>query len=196
MLYLIGFDWKLLFELVSTSVAVAVNTTPVAFSLNEWTGLKDTGCYKTVSEKASEKVGNYSLSNFNSCECTAEEQRQLSIVHPTVPFRDGYGWTSINGCNIDKDSNLRNSRNLTNLSVIHQLWERPYLTVPYLGRGKSNAVLESQLQQGELANNRKSINPSTEVSYANYTQTPMIPSLKATINNPANLVEGVAAEGC
>ena len=36
MLYLIGFDWKLLFELVSTSVAVAVNTTPVAFSLNEW----------------------------------------------------------------------------------------------------------------------------------------------------------------
>ena len=64
-----------------------------------------------------------------------------------------------------------------------------------MGRGKSNAVLESQLQQGELANNRKSINPSTEVSYANYTQTPMIPSLKATINNPANLVEGVAAEG-
>ena len=28
-----------------------------------------------------------------------------------------------------------------------------------------------------------------------YSQTPMIPSLQATISNPSNLVEGVAAEG-
>ena len=55
--------------------------------------------------------------------------------------------------------------------------------------------LESQLQQGELANNRKTINPSTEVSYLNYSQTPLIPSLKSTVTNPANLVESVAAEG-
>jgi len=28
-----------------------------------------------------------------------------------------------------------------------------------------------------------------------YRNTPMIPSLKATVQNPANLVEGVAADG-
>ena len=75
------------------------------------------------------------------------------------------------------------------------LYERPFLTVPFLGRGSSHPVLESQLQQGELANNRKSINPSSEMSHLKYRHTPMIPSLKSSVTNPANLVEGVAAEG-
>ena len=73
--------------------------------------------------------------------------------------------------------------------------QRPFSTVPYLGRGQSNPVMESQIQQGELANNRKSITQSTELSFINYHNTPMIPTLKSTINNPANLVEGVAEKG-
>jgi hypothetical protein len=73
--------------------------------------------------------------------------------------------------------------------------ERPYLTVPYLGRGKCDPILESQIQQGDFANNKKSINPSSEVCYSAYYNTPMLPSLKATINNPANLIEDSAAEG-
>ena len=55
--------------------------------------------------------------------------------------------------------------------------------------------METHLQQGELSNNKKSVNPSSEISYSKYSQTPMIPSLKMTITNPANLIEGVAAEG-
>jgi hypothetical protein len=73
--------------------------------------------------------------------------------------------------------------------------ERPFATVPYLGRGKSNAVVESQLVQGDLQTTRKSINPSSEVSYLGYSQTPMLKSLKSTISNPSNLVEGVAVKG-
>jgi hypothetical protein len=59
----------------------------------------------------------------------------------------------------------------------------------------SDAVLEAQIQQGDLANNRKSAFPSAEFSYGPYLFTPLVPSLKATISNPANLVEGVAADG-
>ena len=59
----------------------------------------------------------------------------------------------------------------------------------------SDPEMESQIQQGELANNRKSITQSSELSYINYHNTPMIPSLQTTINNPANLVEGVAEKG-
>lgn len=64
-----------------------------------------------------------------------------------------------------------------------------------MGRGMNNPVLESQIQQGDYALNKKSINPLSEISYVPYYNTPMIPSLEATITNPANLVEGVAAEG-
>ena len=35
----------------------------------------------------------------------------------------------------------------------------------------------------------------SEKSYANYHSTPLIPAIKDTVTNPANLVEGVASEG-
>ena len=35
----------------------------------------------------------------------------------------------------------------------------------------------------------------TEKSFQQYVETPLVPSLQATIQNPANLVEGVAAKG-
>ena len=73
--------------------------------------------------------------------------------------------------------------------------ERLFLTVPYLGRGPSNPVLESQIQQGEHLMNRKSLDPNSEVSHSDFLFTPLIPSLEASLTNPANLVEGVAAEG-
>ena len=133
------------------------------------------------------------LNNFFSQDCNMSRPIEFATSQPNVFFKGG-NQVGAGGCNIDENSELHIS-DLSRDRCRISLFQRPYLTVPYLGRGKSNAVLESQLQQGELANNRKSINPSTEVSYANYTQTPMIPSLKATINNPANLVEGVAAEG-
>ena len=75
------------------------------------------------------------------------------------------------------------------------LWQRPFATVPYLGRGSSNPVLESNIQQGELANNKKTISGTSEMSVLQHSNTPLIPSLQSTISNPSNLVEGVSAEG-
>ena len=54
---------------------------------------------------------------------------------------------------------------------------------------------QPQIQQGDFANNKKSINPSSEVSYLKYSQTPMLPTLQSTITNPANLIENNAADG-
>jgi hypothetical protein len=56
-------------------------------------------------------------------------------------------------------------------------------------------MLESQMQQGDFANNKKSINPTSEICYSQYAQTPLLPTVKATISNPANLIESSAAEG-
>ena len=75
------------------------------------------------------------------------------------------------------------------------LFQRPFATVPFLGRGESNSILESQIQQGDMVQNRKSINTTAEISYIPYTNYPLLPSIQATVTNPANLVEGVAADG-
>ena len=100
----------------------------------------------------------------------------------------------INGCNIDENSSLLMTDLLKPKDRI-MLMQRSFLTVPFLGRGRCDIITESQMQQGDFANNRKSVNPSSEISHMTYRNTPMIPSLHATITNPANLIEGVAAEG-
>lgn len=100
----------------------------------------------------------------------------------------------IGGFNIDENTTLSRS-SIVKSKCRLSLMERPFATVPFLGRGKQNAAVESQIIQGDLQTTRKSINPSSEVSYLGYSQTPMLSSLKSTISNPSNLVEGVAVQG-
>jgi hypothetical protein len=117
----------------------------------------------------------------------------FATSQPNINFT-GSRQLSVGGTNIAESSSLLIndiSRSKCRISLL----ERPYLTIPYLGRGKCDPMLESQMQQGDFANNKKSINPSSEVCYTPYYNTPMIPSLQATINNPANLIESSAAEG-
>jgi len=46
-----------------------------------------------------------------------------------------------------------------------QLFSRPFITVPYLGRGSCDPTLESQLQQGEYIRNKKSVSNVEEKSF-------------------------------
>ena len=40
-----------------------------------------------------------------------------------------------------------------------------------------------------MVTNKKSVNPLMEKSFSSHSQYPLLPSLEATIQNPANLVE-------
>jgi len=162
------------------------------YTFNTLTRIGDDSCDLSQRNMQDVSAANYLLTNFRP-QCSMQNAVDFATAQPAVNFK-GSNQVGIGGCNIDDNSQIL----ITDLSrgkCKIDLLQRPYVTVPYLGRGKSNANLESQLQQGELANNRKTINPSTEVSYLNYSQTPLIPSLKSTVTNPANLVESVAAEG-
>ena len=66
---------------------------------------------------------------------------------------------------------------------------------PYLGRGSVNPVEESELQQGEMITNKRSITRLSEKSYLQYSNTPLMNNIKERITNPAYSVEGVASEG-
>ena len=133
----------------------------------------------------------YLLDNFRPA-CPMTNALDFATNQLNVNFT-GSHQVGIGGCNIDESSDL-SLRDLSRGKSKLSLFQRPFLTVPFLGRGKCDPVLEAQLQQGDLANNKKSINPSSEVGYAQYAQTPMIPSLRATVCNPANLIESVAAK--
>ncbi len=66
-----------------------------------------------------------------------------------------------------------------------QLMQRPYMTVPYLGRGYSNPVLESQLQQGETIRGKQSVSTVTEQSFLNYSLYPTDEAMMDRVNNPS-----------
>jgi hypothetical protein len=138
------------------------------------------------------EFANYILDSFRPS-CPMNSAIDFATSQPNINFT-GSRQISVGGANIAESSKLLIndiSRSKCRISLL----ERPYLTIPYLGRGKCDPMLESQMQQGDFANNKKSINPSSEVCYTPYYNTPMIPSLQATINNPVNLIESSAAEG-
>ena len=101
----------------------------------------------------------------------------------------------IGGCNVDNSSRLLLGGVQTNPKCRIDLFARPFATVPYMGRGSVNPDVESNMMQGEQNTSRRSITHQTEKSYLKYHNTPLIPTKKATVQNPENLVEGIAHDG-
>lgn len=162
------------------------------FTFNNLARIGEDECDISQRNIQNTKQATYMLDNFRPA-CPMKKAIEFATSQPNVNY-NGSHQVGINGCNIDENSELSITK-ITKPKCRISLFHRPFATVPFLGRGESNPVLESQIQQGDLANNRKSANPSSEVCYMGYQNTPMIPSLKATISNPSNLVEGVAASG-
>lgn len=136
----------------------------------------------------------YMLNNFFSQDCNMTRPIELATSQPNVFFNGG-NQVGAGGCNIDENSSLLIGTINTHPKCKISLLERPFKTVPYLGRGQSNPVLESNIQQGDLSSNKKSINPTTERSFIPYSNYPLLPHLETSLTNPANLVEGVASDG-
>lgn len=141
---------------------------------------------------------NYMLQSYYLNDCGMKKPIIFATSQPNVNFSAAGGagnQCGIGGCNIESNSNLLIGSVQTHPKCKISLFQRPFATVPYLGRGPSNAVLESQLQQGGAISNKKSINNLSEVSYGPISNYPLIPSLRDTVTNPKYLVEGAAAEG-
>jgi hypothetical protein len=114
------------------------------------------------------KFANYLLSDYTS-ELLSDSHVRFATEQPTVMFSGMVHGRGLSGAVIDSDSYLMinriNERPLEKL----QLNARPFLTVPYLGRGSCNPSIESQLLQGEMISEKKSVNTIMEKSFTGYT---------------------------
>jgi hypothetical protein len=137
---------------------------------------------------------NYSTQNFFASDCSMKKPIELATTQPGINYNGGYG-SGAGGCNINDSSKLQIGTIQTNPKCRIDLFHRPFATVPYLGRGSVNPVMESQIQQGEQIVNKRSINNLSEKSYIKYHQTPLLPAVKQRINNPAHQIESVASDG-
>jgi len=156
------------------------------------TRLGDDPCGISDRDLQNNKIGSYLTQNHWEKHCGMETPIEFATSQPNVFLGAGVG--NADSCNIDNDSDMRIGGTQTNPKCRITLQQRPFLTVPFLGKGPSNADLESKLFQGGEIRDQKSCRLSAEKSHRNI-DVELVPSLKATIQNPANLVEGVAANG-
>ena len=137
---------------------------------------------------------NWTLTNMMSNSCSMDKGIDFALSNgPGINFK-GSHHVGIGGCQIDTNSNLLIEKSLRSVAKIN-LATRTFNTVPYLGRGGGDSILESQLQQGDLNTNKKSITNLTERSYMNYHTTPLVPSLAKSITDSSKCVESDASEG-
>jgi hypothetical protein len=161
---------------------------------NIQTTLENDDCYLTERERQNQGFGDYSLVNYFSGDCALRKPIDVATRQPAM-FLNGITNVGIGGCAVDTDSKIRLGQVQNNPKSRISLLSRPFVTVPYLGKGTHKPVAESRLQQGDSIRNRKSCNGLSEQSFIKYTYTPMLPSLERNIQNPVNIVEGVADEG-
>jgi hypothetical protein len=164
------------------------------FTFDSLSRIGDDSCGLSQRNVQNSSQSSYLLTNFFSQDCGMKRPIEFATSQPNVNFTGGFQ-VGAGGCNIDTNSDLLIGTINTNPKCRISLYERPFKTVPFLGRGSSNPVLESHIQQGDMITNKKSINTTTEQTYIPYRNYPLLPSIKNSVTNPANLVEGVASEG-
>ena len=140
--------------------------------------------YMSQSEFQNTGHANYMLQNFFASDCTMKSPIDLATSQPGI-FYSGGNSTAAGGCNINESSDLQIGSIQTHPKSKLDLFHRPFATVPFLGRGSVNPVMEAQIQQGELLVNKRSINNLSEKSYIKYHQTPLLASVKERIDNSA-----------
>lgn len=150
-------------------------------------------CSLNQTEVQNVKSGNYMLTNYHVNDCNMTKPMDFALNQPNVNFT-GSKQVGLGGCNIDINSDLLVGKTSTNQKDRLSLNQRSFVTVPFLGRGKADPDLETQLKQGDQFPNRKSINPSSEVSYLKYDSYPLINSIKESVANPSNTIEDNADE--
>jgi hypothetical protein len=137
---------------------------------------------------------NYTLQNYFAKDCSMKDPIALATTQPGVNYKGGFQ-SGAGGCNIDQNSQLLIGSIQTHPKCRIDLFQRPFATVPYLGRGSVDPTIESEIQQGEAITNKRSVTKLGEKSYIDYTNTPLMSDLKERYTNPVYSVEGAASPG-
>ena len=136
----------------------------------------------------------YLLQNYFAQDCSMKNAKALATSQPCINYSGTHGM-GFGGCNVDDSSKLLIGGIQTNPKARIDLFGRPFATVPFLGRGSVDPILEAQIQQGESITNKRSVTRMTEKSYLKFHTTPLIPEVKQNIQNPSLMIESMASEG-
>jgi hypothetical protein len=137
-------------------------------------------------------TANYNLENFYPA-CPMNTAIDFAVSQPNV-FYTGSHEGGIKGCEIDNNNELKFTH-LSRPACKLTLTERPFLTVPYLGRGLGDVDTEFELRNGTLDLNKKTINNTMEQNFSDQRNYPLIDSIQNYVDNTAYVIEDDALNG-
>lgn len=166
--------------------------TPYTFHNTDRIGTDSTD--QTQRNVSNTQFANYMLTDHFSKKIS-DDHVKFAVQQPTMSFNGLTNGNGLNSNNVDAESLLllksQQQRALEKL----QLFERPFKTVPYLGRGSCDPAIESQLQQGELSSDKKSVSTIMEKSFAAYSLYPTDDKMEEQVKDASNTVEEAALDG-
>ena len=134
------------------------------------------------------------LSNYFN-ENPSDKSIKFATSQPAIVPNGVNGGSSVGGANIEGENHLllktEQERALGRLNLL----QRPYLTVPYLGRGSCDPNVETQLRFGEAVSDKKSVSTIMSQSFMGYTLYPTDDEMQEHVSDPRFTVEEAALDG-
>ena len=137
---------------------------------------------------------NHTLSNYFSDKMSTSNVN-FATNQPAVMFSGIARGTGLIGSAVEAESILKLKTEQDNAVEKLQLFQRPFATVPYLGRGSCDPTIESQLLLGEMVSDKKSASTIMDKSFAKYALYPTDKKMEDRVTNAANNVEEAALDG-
>ena len=148
----------------------------------------------TQQNLANTHFANHMLTNHFS-DKTSDAHVQFAVSQPTMSFNALANGNGIHSAAVDNESKLLINVDQARAFEKLQLFQRPFATVPYLGRGSRDPTLESRLMQGEIVGDRKSVSTIMDKSFTQYSLDPSNEQMEAAAKDASNRVEEAALEG-
>ena len=142
-------------------------------------------------DKDNSKYSNYMLGGYGpaSLGTSKSSHMQFALQQPGVLY---YGLNNGNGLHgdiIDFETELKDKKKSRPAPADKlQLFQRPFVTVPFIGRGRGDPTIESQLLQGEQTYDARSVSNVMESSTLKYLP-PVNSGMYNNVNNSSFVQE-------
>ena len=160
------------------------------YNFNNQDRIEADGSTMTQNTLQNDRYASYTTTNYFSDNNPDESIRFATSQPAIVPI--GVVGGGVGGNNVEGETLLllktEQERALGRLNLM----ERQFLTVPYLGRGAGDPVLELQLREGEPMGEKKSVSTVTAQSFMGYT---LHPSSKDMEEKSGTRIEESAMRG-
>jgi hypothetical protein len=154
------------------------------FNVNYKAMNHDDKCFLDIDTRQSIGPGNYQIYSPFDCECMMPQTVKNATDNVAVPV--GRNGVDVGACVISDSTALRVGKVKAWPKCPQQLFERPYKTVAYMGRGYLRPDEESELKFAEDTRVKKSCNTLSGISVPQI-WTPLVPHLEYNIQRIEHL---------